>query len=233
MKNPMQFTILLGTICSSLLFASTEIEEYTGPIPKETLKGILEHTHANGWGSIYYDVLPQVIRNHNYKAVIEVGVALGGHAEFILKTTNVEKYYGIDPYVCYDTQDSFQIDVGKYSSLTPQENFNCLYEWVKNVRLKPFNERCNLIRDYSVHAASSFEDHSIDCIFIDGDHRYEAVINDLTAWYPKLKPGHLIMGDDYWQPSVALAVDRFFAAKGRQVFFFTSNTGYKIWAIYK
>ena len=42
-----------------------------------------------------------------------------------------------------------------------------------------------------------FEDNSIDAIYIDGNHSYEAVIEDIKNWSPKVKQGGLIIGDDY------------------------------------
>jgi Methyltransferase domain len=228
------FFSVLALICCSLKL-SAQLET----IPNDVMQGIQRHVYSNGWngengwGKDYYDVLSKVIRENRYKTVAEVGVALGGHAEFILKQTDVEQYYGVDPYQCYDSNDGFQQDVGRYSSLSTQQNFDYLYQWVKNVRLSPFKTRCRLIREPSVKASSQFVDESLDCIFIDGDHRYEGVIQDLQSWFPKLKKGQLMLGDDYWMPPVAAAVNDFFAAQGKEVFFFTSNTGYKIWAVYK
>ncbi len=187
----------------------------------------------NGWGRLYYDVLSKVVRAHKYKSVAEIGVALGGHAEYILKHTAIDQYFGVDPYLCFDPNDGFQHEIAAFSPHEVQQNFDYLYAWVKNVRLAPYGERGQLIREPSVAAASHFNDESLDCIFIDGDHRYEAVMQDLQAWFPKLKPGHLILGDDYWIGSVAAAVDQFFFDQGREVFFFTSDAGYRIWAAYK
>jgi predicted O-methyltransferase YrrM len=40
----------------------------------------------------------------------------------------------------------------------------------------------------------------IDWLYIDADHRYEAVAADLAAWVPHVRPGGLILGDDYENP---------------------------------
>ncbi len=200
---------------------------------REKIEQLAAYKDANGWKTLYYDVLPQVIRLNRYKKVVEIGVALGGHAEFLLKNTGIEQYVGIDPYIPYDPADGFQQEISRFSASPIEKNFDYLCEWVSNVRLAPYQQRCQLIRKASVIAASDFEDESLECIFIDGDHRYEAVLEDLKAWYPKLKPGHLILGDDYWMASVANAVDRFFADEGKKVCFMTSSADYKIWAVRK
>ncbi len=203
-------------------------------IPDEVLRGIERHIETNSWPSIYYDVLPKIIRQKGYQNIVEIGVALGGHAETLLQNTEIKTYFGIDPYLyAYDPNDGFSKDVESYSGLKGQENFDYLYKWVKEVRLKPFEERCCLLREFSTVAADAFPDESIDCIFVDGDHRYEAVIADLSAWLPKLKTGCLMIGDDYWMEPVADAVNHFFSSQNKTVFFLTSNSGYKLWAVYK
>jgi predicted O-methyltransferase YrrM len=65
------------------------------------------------------------------------------------------------------------------------------------------------IKQDSVTGARRFEDASLDMVFLDGQHEYEAVKADIEAWLPKIKPGGLLAGDDYqssW-PGVIKAVD--------------------------
>ena len=50
----------------------------------------------------------------------------------------------------------------------------------------------------SVKAATKFKDNSIDFLFLDAGHEYEDIIEDMTAWYPKVKPGGIIAGHDYY-----------------------------------
>lgn len=63
----------------------------------------------------------------------------------------------------------------------------------------------------SSSASSTFLDESIDIIFIDADHSYESVKNDILKWYPKIKQGGIISGHDYGEPcGVQQAVDEIF-----------------------
>lgn len=50
----------------------------------------------------------------------------------------------------------------------------------------------------SSEVVDMFEDGSIDFIFIDGNHSYEYVLEDLELYYPKVKNGGVITGDDYF-----------------------------------
>lgn len=52
----------------------------------------------------------------------------------------------------------------------------------------------------------------IDFLYIDADHSYEGVTADLRVWFPRVKPGGLILGDDYGNtiyPGVKRAWDNF------------------------
>ena len=60
-------------------------------------------------------------------------------------------------------------------------------------------------------AIKYFEDNSIDMVFIDADHTYEAVKYDIERWLPKTTK--LISGHDYndpGHPGVKQAVDEKF-----------------------
>lgn len=71
-------------------------------------------------------------------------------------------------------------------------------------------------------ASEDFADNSIDVIFIDGDHDYEAVLNDLNKWFPKMKKNSIMSGHDFGGESVRKAVLEFFANKTNQVYHVSS-----------
>jgi hypothetical protein len=66
------------------------------------------------------------------------------------------------------------------------------------------------MRMTSLEAAQEFDGACVDMLMLDGDHSYEAVKADLSAWLPKMKEGSLISGDDYMWPGVKKAVDEVF-----------------------
>lgn len=54
-----------------------------------------------------------------------------------------------------------------------------------------------------------------DVVYIDADHAYEAVRDDIATWYPRISPGGALCGHDYYRekhwPGVKQAVDEFIA----------------------
>ena len=78
------------------------------------------------------------------------------------------------------------------------------------VNIEPVRGYVQPLRMTSLEASKLFEDKSLDFVFLDGDHRYESIHNDIIAWLPKLKPGGMLAGDDYGNPEwpgVEQAVD--------------------------
>jgi len=71
----------------------------------------------------------------------------------------------------------------------------------------PNRSRLTVLRGDSPEMAKKVEDNSLDFVFIDADHRYEAVLKDLAAWAPKLKPGGTLCGHDIHLPGVKRAVE--------------------------
>jgi SAM-dependent methyltransferase len=69
----------------------------------------------------------------------------------------------------------------------------------------------------SMEAVADFDDESVDWVYIDGDHHYAAVKCDLEFWYPKVRPGGILSGDDFglddrwWGDGVTRAVREFAA----------------------
>jgi cephalosporin hydroxylase len=72
------------------------------------------------------------------------------------------------------------------------------------------------IRKLSKEAAIDFKDGGCDIVFIDMNHSYESVLEDINIWLPKVKIGGYLAGHDYnivdW-PFVVRAVNENFATK--------------------
>jgi hypothetical protein len=160
--------------------------------------------NETGWASLYYGIFSRIIKENNFKKCAEIGIGYGFHAKEILDNTNVEKLYLVDPMQHYEN-DGFPTDVLSYGG------FEVL---VKNIKchLSVHKDRYEWFRQPSITVTNDqIPDGSLDAIFIDGDHSYEAVTQDLKFWWKKLRVGGWLLGDDYGGSFIGTtaAVDEF------------------------
>jgi hypothetical protein len=168
----------------------------------------LNDSQTGGWGSLYYGVFTKVINDNNYKKVAEVGIGYGTHAKYVLKTTSVDRLYLIDPMQYYPN-DGFAEDIMRCQPVIPNNHFNEFHDLIQQ-ELSPWRDRFTWFRTKSLDITNNqIANGELDCVFVDGDHSYEAVKNDIRFWWAKVRVGGRMLGDDYWMPDVARAVDEF------------------------
>jgi len=75
--------------------------------------------------------------------------------------------------------------------------------------MSPLNGLFHAHKMKTIEATDLFEDKSLDAVFIDADHSYEAVKLDIINWMPKIRKGGILAGHDYTRswPGVIKAVD--------------------------
>lgn len=197
----------------------------------ETVKKNDDQT--GGWATFYYGVLTKVINDNNYKNVAEVGIGYGTHAKYVLKTTSVSNLILVDPMKYYPN-DGFATDIMSKIPEVVGNNFNELYDLI-NKELSLWNDRYTWFRTESLNITENqVPNESLDCVFVDGDHSYEAVRKDLEFWWQKVRSGGQLLGDDYWMVDVAKAVHEFAEAHNLKVdFLYKDGTDYKIFRFYK
>ena len=49
----------------------------------------------------------------------------------------------------------------------------------------------------SMDAVRTFDDNSLDFVYIDGNHDFLNVTQDINAWFKKVRPGGILAGHDY------------------------------------
>ena len=68
-------------------------------------------------------------------------------------------------------------------------------ETIQNIN--GYEDRGIMVRATSKTASEIFEDESLDFIYIDANHAYDFVVEDINLWFPKLKKGGIFSGHDY------------------------------------
>ena len=128
---------------------------------------------------------------------VEIGVYKGDNAEFILNVLKPTMLYLIDPWDNFVDTDSNEI-IGETHYIETQQ------------RLEEYGNK-RLIKKTSKEASKLFKDGEFDFAYIDADHHYNSVINDLKLWYPKVKKGGVLAGHDYHRSmeGVVMAVNEF------------------------
>ena len=71
-----------------------------------------------------------------------------------------------------------------------------IYKDVQNHAREHYRGFTYLLKMFFNEALQHFDDDSIDLLHIDGLHTYDAVKEDFTNWYPKVKPGGIILFHD-------------------------------------
>ena len=82
-------------------------------------------------------------------------------------------------------------------------------EFLKNVKSCELN--IDSIVGDSIETAKTFEDNSVDFLFLDGNHDFPYVEDELREWLPKMKTNSIIAGHDYCSAAgIRMAVKNIF-----------------------
>jgi hypothetical protein len=187
----------------------------------------LEHLIANPVGAspvmlpmVSRKILPAFFASRGYNAGAEIGVWHGKFSEAFCKHNPKLHMHAVDPWTSYggwwDSKNQ-----GDVSTIMREA-----YE-AATARLAPYT--CTIHRGFSADVAPTIPDRSLDFVFIDGNHSYEAALQDLQLWSPKVKVGGLITGHDYCDNpakpflKVKPAVDEFTRERGITTWFVLSR----------
>lgn len=122
-----------------------------------------------------------------FRTGAEIGVDRGLFSADLCKANPGLKLWGIDPWANYPRYGEVYTD--DYAEV-------CHAEAV--ARLQPYD--VTLIRAASMDAVGQFEDGSLDFVYIDGNHAFEFVVNDIAEWSRKVRSGGIVSGHDYCRP---------------------------------
>lgn len=119
------------------------------------------------------DDLPKFFVQMGYKIGAEIGVYKGINTKRYLDAGL--KMYAIDPWHRRESyfKESFKL-------------------------LDSYDDMCLIIREESMSALRYFKDESLDFVYIDGNHTFRYVAEDIVEWSKKVKSGGVVSGHDYY-----------------------------------
>lgn len=119
--------------------------------------------------------------------IVEIGAFLGRSTSFLAVEAQHKK-------MKIDVVDTW-LGSREHQNMEDIKN-KCLFgKFLKN--LEPVINNVNVIRAESLRAVRMYDDASLDAVFIDADHSYDAVKADISEWGRKVKSGGILAGDDY------------------------------------
>ena len=116
----------------------------------------------------------------------EIGVWAGDFSNHILHFCNPAKLHLVDPWISQYPKS------GRWYS-GPQAGLDNKFEQVSSSFAN--DDRVVIHREFS--SKVQFEKDYFDWVYIDGDHTYEVVKQDLSKYYSLIKTGGFLCGHDY------------------------------------
>ena len=126
----------------------------------------------------------------------EIGVCHGRYSEILCRTNPKLKLLAVDDWRGNSTQ----------------RNYAIAYRRLRNLNV-------TIDRRSSMDAVGDVADESLDFVFIDADHKYTSVCDDIREWSKKVRIGGIVSGHDYYitrgqNMGVINAVDEYVAEHG-------------------
>lgn len=196
-------TLLLGT--AVLFFATAFLA--SDPIPllgwlcrfPSSLKALLMRhffQDIHGWFDFddIYRAMVSLAPKDRVSHFVELGSWVGRSAAYLgVEIVNSGKPIRLD---CVDSWEGTGAP-GEYDEYDQVVKQCGLYEsFLAN--MKPLEGRYCAQRGMTTEIAARYEDSSLDFVFFDAGHVYDAISADLEAWLPKVKPEGWIAGHDYF-----------------------------------
>jgi len=150
--------------------------------------------------------LAKLFATLGFRVGAEVGVCSGIFSEILCKNIPNLRLYAIDSWDRYSMYRDFADKITHAS-----------YYKVAMEKLAPYN--CVVIKDYSMEAVKEFDDGMLDFVYIDANHAYKFVKEDVREWTKKVRIGGIVSGHDYYKTKagnmgVINAVDEYVKENG-------------------
>ena len=175
-----------------------------------------------------YDYIIKNVPEGQTEKFVEIGVWKGKSVSYAaVEIIKSQKNITIDAVDSWETADGWTNE----TYLKEQVKAGDVYDiFLSNI--EPVKHIITPIKMTSIEASKLYVDESLFFVYIDGNHTYEFVKQDIIHWLPKVKSGGYIGGHDIdnpeW-PGVRRAVNEIF---GKNIKIYTSSWS-DSWYYYK
>jgi len=136
------------------------------------------------------DLWRRILRERGVVRMAEIGVWRGEYAAAMLRECPaIEAYYLIDPWRPLDRWNK-PLNVGT-------AEFDRAFRTATDA-VAFAGPRAVVLRGTTLEVADRIPDGSLDAVYVDGDHTLRGITIDLVRMLPKLRPGGLLGGDDFF-----------------------------------
>ena len=131
------------------------------------------------------DQLAELFAELGFRTIVEIGVCAGEYSEVLCKANPEATIFGVDPFISHKEYKDYALksSIDKYHAKAQE-----VEDRYPNYALK---------EKYSMDAVKDFADQSIDAVYIDANHKYEFVVEDIAQWTKKIRKDGIISGHDY------------------------------------
>ena len=128
--------------------------------------------------------LPFLFKELGFKIGAEVGVLKGEWSENLFKNIPDLEMYCIDKWQNYEG-----------TAMWSQERLD---RYIQSARKRLGNYNCTIIEKWSMDAVKDIKDGYLDFVYIDANHTFQYVVNDVAEWEKKVRKGGIVSGHDFF-----------------------------------
>ena len=148
---------------------------------------------------------------------VEVGVCLAHTTEAYAKgIKNLKKLYAVDNYPTFVDWDGSDWNKDRQD----------LMKKAAQEKMLAYKDKVEIHHVASEEFVKTIEDESLDFVFIDGDHSFEAALKDFQNYYPKVKTGGIFGGHDIQLDSIRNALSYFLKERSNEVIGVSNSAWY-------
>ena len=199
-------------------FRSDITDSYPIGFPNHLREDVKEeniyYDYTNTLGADVRSMVP-IINLHGKDLVgLELGVLRGdSYLTMLFNCPNIKTLYGVDAYKPFNDYINESGVESKEPTMTFDQKdieFVKIYCYHRLSNIRPeLKDKIRFLEMDSNEVLKHVKDDELDFIFLDAYLSKQQAVQDLEAWYPKVKKGGLFSGHDYFSPMVYEAVSEF------------------------